>query len=110
MDTNKLIGRVFSQETIGTKGENGLWTVKVNMTEKVTYPDGQERAESIDTECVDADFHVAHRIALHSGLSELARLVYDRGLDSLIDGMDFEREFEELLSDEGNTNQDTPTQ
>lgn len=106
MDNNKLSGRIFGQQTTATRMENGLWKLHVEIREKLIYPDGQERDEAIESECIDKDFDTAHQIALNSALSELQTIVYGRNFDSLIEGKDYERTLNDNLGD----NEDTPTQ
>ncbi len=109
MDNNKLIGRTFGQKTTATKDEQGYWKIQVVIVESVTYPDGVTKEENIESECVDRDFDTAHQIALHSALSELGMLVYDRKFDSLIEGKEYQRKLE-AESDGSENNKDTPTQ
>lgn len=109
MDNSKITGRVFSQTTSGRKLDNGLWELTVDITEKLFFPDGTEKEESINTMCADEDFDVAHQIALHSALIELRELVYDKNLDSLIDGKEQQRKLE-AENDSIKADQDTPTQ
>lgn len=95
MENSDIKSRGFSQTTLGSKRENGMWELTVVMTESVVYNDGTERSESIETMCVDEDFFTAQQVALRAALTELQDLVYSRGLDSIIEGRDYQRRLEE---------------
>lgn len=110
MDNNTLVGRGFGQQTTATRDIDGFWKIEVLMTEKVIYPDGSVKEESIESMHVDRDFDVAHQVALHSALSELNELVYDRGFDSLIEGKEYERKLEAENANGSKANEDTTTQ
>jgi len=105
MDMNKLSGRVFGQQTLGEKDEQGYWKITVVMTEKIIFPDGTSKEEKIESMCMDKDFDTAHQIALHSALSELRELVYDKNFDSLIEGREYQRVLE---TDDGSSNKANP--
>lgn len=87
-------GRVFAQETVGIRMDDGGWKVTVTMTEKVTLNNGIERVETIEAMAMDSTFNDAHRVALQSSMAELQDLVYARGFESLIEGRDYQRSLE----------------
>lgn len=107
MKAEDLKARTFQQTSSAKKDEDGYWKFRVEITETVVYNDGREESESIVSESMNKDFDIAHKIALHSALSELGDLVYDAGYDSLIEARAHERELE---NDDSKDNQDTPTQ
>lgn len=109
MNNNDLKERIFSQTTTGKRLENGMWELTSLMIEKVIYLDGTEKEEKIETMCVDADFDVAHTVALKSSLEELGFLVYSRKFDSLIEGAEYQRKLEQE-HDSPKDNPDTSTQ
>jgi hypothetical protein len=94
MEMTYVSGRSFYSLTTGNKKENGEWEVTVKMSEKVRYPNGTDREESIEHTGVHQDFDAAHKIALRNVMQELQDLVYSRGFDSLVEGKDYERSLE----------------
>lgn len=110
MDSKDIVARTFGQKTTGTKDDGGYWHLHVITTETVTYPDGTTKEESIESECVDRDFDVAHQVALHSVFAELQMLVYDRNLNSLIEGKELQRKLEADDDSGSEADEDTPVQ
>lgn len=110
MDNNLIKGRTFSEETTAVKDEDGFWKIDVTMSEKVVYNDGTEREESINAMGMDKDFGIAHQMALFAALSELRELVYDKNLDSLIEGRELQRKLEAENGGSRKADEDTPTQ
>lgn len=110
MDNNLLSGRSFGQRTTATRDEQGYWKLHVMMEEEVSYPDGTVRRETLESECMDKEFNVAHGMALGTVLAELDTLVYSRGFDSLIEGIDYQRKLEAENAAGSKTDEDTPTQ
>lgn len=110
MDSDKILGRKFGQSTTGKKDEQGYWHLDVVITEEVTYPDGTVKTESIESSAMDLDFNMAHQLALHSALSELRELVYDAGLDSLIEGKENQRKLEAENVSDSKADENTTTQ
>lgn len=109
MNNSDLKERVFAQTTTGKRLENGMWELTSHIRETVVYLDGTKKEEDIESMCVDPDFDVAHQVALKSSLAELGYLVYARGFDSLIEGVEYQKKLEEE-NDSPKDNSDTPTQ
>lgn len=96
MDMTYISGRSFLSDTQGTKDENtGNWTVRVVITETLSYPNGTNRSESVEGVHTDKDFHEAHKYAMRDALQLVQDLVYTRGFDSLIEAVDYDRSLEE---------------
>lgn len=93
---NFVRGRSFGSQTSGVKFEDGKWHLTVTMSETVLYPNGTSREETITHTAENTDFDTAHKEAMRQVLQELQDLVYSRGFDSLIEGMDYERSMEAL--------------
>lgn len=98
MDMTYLSGRSFSSYTTGIKGEDGKWKVSVELGERVQYPNGTHKQESIFYEEVNEDFDVAHQTALKACLYDLQELVYSRNFDSLIEAKEYDRNLEDMSS------------
>lgn len=102
----KLIGKSFVNDNKGILGDDGYWTVTVLMTETFYYDDGSEDVETIESKCMDTNYHLAHQTALASAMIQLREEVYDRHLTSLIEA----RQKFGRLNDNGTNNKDTITQ
>lgn len=83
-----LKGRFFGSETIAKKSADGYWTIKVDVIERQTEDGENWREERITASAMDFDFQTAHQAALMSVMQEMEALVYSKGLDSLIQGID----------------------
>lgn len=91
MEMEYLAGRSFTSHTQGWKNSGGDWDVVMTMTETVSYPNGQQRTEAIETKGSHKDFDTAHKVALADCMNQLQELVYAKGFDSLIEARDYER-------------------
>ena len=86
MDAN-VIGRVFTNQVTGEKGEDGMWKVTVLVQEKTTIDGKVWENEEVSAMSIDKNFDAAHRTALGSVLHFLDDEVYSKGFDSLVPAM-----------------------
>lgn len=100
MNYKNLKGRYFGNDTFSLKGANGMWEVTVIIKERVTEDGENWIEESIGASAVDEDFDTAHKMALRVTLQELDRLVYQRGFDSLVQGIEADRLLEKETENE----------
>jgi hypothetical protein len=108
MDMTYVSGRSFGSNTTGYKDEgDGLWHVVVTMVEILTFPNGLERSETIEGRAENVSFHEAHKSAMRDVLQLLQDLVYSKGFDSLIEGMDYERSLQESDDPKIEANEDS---
>lgn len=110
MDYNNLKGRYFGNDTFAKKGENGMWEVTVIIRERVSEDGENWVEESIGASAMDADFTIAHKLCLMSVLGELNDLVYSKGIDSLVQGLEIKRKSEEDNESSAENNKDTSIQ
>ena len=89
-----------------------MWKVTVVIKERVTDDGVNWIEESIGAEAIDMDFDTAHKEALRAVLQELDRLVYQKGLESLVQAIEQDRLLEKETGNEANIkdNKDTPIQ
>lgn len=104
MDMNDVMIRKFYNSTNGERLENGDWRVTCTIGEDLAMTDGTTKSEVIDAMCVDKEFDVAHGAALNSVIEELRMLVYERGFDSLVEGVEYQRKLE--VNDNPKTDED----
>lgn len=100
MDYSNLKGRYFGNDTLATQKENGMWDVTVIIKERLTDDGVNWSEESIGFTATDPDFQTAHKLALTSCLQVLQELVYGKGFDSLIQGIEHQKELEAKAKDE----------
>ena len=86
MDAN-VIGRSFTNQVTGEKGEDGMWKVTVLVQEKTTTDGLVWEDEEVSVMNFDRTFDAAHRTALGSVLHYLDDEVYSKGFDSLVPAM-----------------------
>jgi|SRR5687768_14902919 len=91
MNYKNLRGRYFGNDVFSTKADNGMWTVTVVIKERVTEDGVNWVEESIGAEATDMDFDTAHKMALRVTLQELDRVVYQKGFDGLVEGVEADR-------------------
>ncbi len=100
MDYTNLNGRYFGNDTFARKLPNGLWEVTLIIKEKLTDDGVNWAEESIGSSAIDADFDVAHREALAATLQTMKELVYDRGFDSLVQAVEYQKKLEKEQDNE----------
>ena len=86
MDAN-VIGRSFTNQVTGEKGEDGMWKVNVLVKERTTVDGEVWEDEEVSAMSIDTNFDAAHRTALGSVLHYLDDEVYSKGFDSLVPAM-----------------------
>jgi len=100
MDYKNLKGRYFGNDTFAKKLPNGSWEVTLVIKEKLTDDGTNWVEESIGSSAIDISFDVAHRTALASTLQAMKELVYDRGFDSLVQAVEYQKQLETEEEDE----------
>lgn len=82
-----VIGRSFTNQVTGERGEDGVWKVTVLVQEKTTTDGKVWEDEEVSAMSMDTNFDAAHRTALGSVLHYLDDEVYSKGFDSLVPAM-----------------------
>lgn len=88
MTFDNLKYRYFGSGTTANLDDNGYWHVTVEILEKYTDNDGNNREEKLSASAVDKTLNTAHALALASAMQEMDELVYSKGYESLIEGID----------------------
>lgn len=109
MNYKELKGRYFGNDTFSKKLDSDMWEVIVVIKERVSEDGVNWVEESIGTTAVDADFDTAHKMALRVVLQELDRLVYQKGFDSLVQGIEADRLLEKEGKNESNADNNKDT-
>ena len=94
MDTNTIVGRIFTNTTKGTKDASGFWNVVVDVNEEISVDGETWEKETVTAMGIDKSFDLAHRTAMRSVLQWLEENVYSRGFDNLVFAMKAQRGLE----------------